>query len=172
MEQKLTISDIAYIRNLADNKTDEELAVMIGKPVVLVQMQFSLMADLPKRPWEKGPVVKLPKPPKKKKVSSKLVKSVKKKSSKKEKAVKNRTKTGSQRDKQKKKAVKKRKVVKVQEEVLNRQKEWKGKNDKAQFKTRQLDLTGTIPIKLNAKTTVWVKPGTDIEKLKKKYNIA
>lgn len=37
--------------------------------------------------------------------------------------------------------------------------------------TRPINLEGTIRVQLNAKTLVWVKPGTDIEKLKKDLRI-
>lgn len=177
MENKLSITEIRFIRSLAGKKTDEELADMINKPIALVQMQFSLMSNLPKRPWERGPVIKVPKTPKKEKIRSKSEKPVKEKSIKpkpvKEKPVKkSRAKIGSRRDKQAKKAVKKREVVKVNEAVVNRQKEWKNKNEKRQFKTKSAIKAGTIPYKLNAKTVIWDKPGVNIEQLKKKFNIS
>ena len=38
--------------------------------------------------------------------------------------------------------------------------------------TRKINLEGTIRVQLNAKTIVWVKPGTDVEKLKKDLKIS
>jgi len=37
------------------------------------------------------------------------------------------------------------------------------------FATRQLDLSQKISVRLNAKTTIFVNPGADIEKIKKLY---
>lgn len=37
---------------------------------------------------------------------------------------------------------------------------------------KQADLTGLVSVRLNAKTVVFVKPGTDIEKIKKHLNVA
>lgn len=37
---------------------------------------------------------------------------------------------------------------------------------------KQADLTGLVSVRINAKTIVWVKPGTDIEKIKKQLNAA
>src|SRR5690349_9736005 len=53
MEDKLTVPEITYMRALAAYKTDEELAKLLNKPVELIQLQFSIMAGLPKRPEEK-----------------------------------------------------------------------------------------------------------------------
>lgn len=37
------------------------------------------------------------------------------------------------------------------------------------FKTLPLDLSSKVRVKLDDRTTVWVKPGTDIEELKLKF---
>lgn len=161
---KLTIIEIRYIRSLAAVKTDEELAIMIEKPVELIKAQFALMAGLPRRPGEKIILERLPPPPESIPVPAKEkpVKKVKAGS---------RTKAGSQRDKQAKKAVKKRVQVQVNEKVLQRQKEWKRNNETIQYETKQPVDSDTIPYRLNHKTTIYAKPGTNIEELKKKYNI-
>lgn len=44
------------------------------------------------------------------------------------------------------------------------------KEEKIQIK--QADLTGLVSVRLNAKTVVFVKPGADIEKIKKQLNVA
>jgi hypothetical protein len=150
-KNKLTIIEIRYIRALAAVKTDEELAVMIEKPVELIKAQFALMAGLPKRPDEPLPVVALASPGKKRisHAERKMIREQKKVEEKKQK-----------REKQN---------LHAQEQ--DRLRERKKRLERETFKTKQLDLSGTVCVKLNEKTTVWVKPGTDIEELKKKYKI-
>lgn len=166
---KLTIIEIRYIRSLAAVKTDEELAAMIEKPVELIKAQFALMAGLPRRPGEKIILEKLPPAP----IEVPDAERALQKSSKKSKIKKlgSKTKAGSQRDKQVKKAAKKRVQVQVNEKVLHRQKEWKGKNDKVQYQTKSPVSAGMILFRLNHKTTIYAKPGTNIEELKRKYKI-
>lgn len=150
MEPKLSISDIEYIYNLAGHKTDEQLAVMIKKPLDLVQKLFSLMV-LPKRPWEKFDN----KPIKEKKQLKPLSVGRKKKAVKKKKPVK-----------------KEKKPHSSYAQAMDRQKIRKSRNNQSIYTTKPLDLSGKVRVKLNAKTEVWVLPGTDIAALKKKLNIA
>lgn len=69
-----------------------------------------------------------------------------------------------------------RKEVKKQEEQKRKNLDNAGfeKRKQARAKrlpTRVINLEGTIRVQLNAKTLVWVRPGTDIEKLKKDLRI-
>ena len=41
-----------------------------------------------------------------------------------------------------------------------------------QFKTRTIDLSNSIAVKIDRKTTVYVKQGTDIEKIKRLFKRA
>lgn len=43
-------------------------------------------------------------------------------------------------------------------------------NDRKSFKTKPVDLKALIAVKLDAKTTIYVKPGTDIKKTLDKFN--
>ena len=168
MENKLSISEIRYIRSLVAHKTDKQLAEMVGKPVELITLQLSLMSGLPKRPDEKKVAqATIPtssptrlKPPKKEKVRSSAKKRISHAERKVLREKKKVDKIKEQREKQ---------SLHIQEEA--RVKERSKRLARGKFKTRVLDLTGTIRVMLNAKTTVWVKPDTDIEQLKKKYNI-
>ena len=187
MEQKLTISEITYIRNLAEHKTDEELAKMIGKPLTLVQMQLSLISDLPKRPWEKRPweqgiVPEVPATPvvdaeqlvkpKMKPVTLKPLKiGRKKKKTPAKKKAPFKKKAVSKKQKPVKEKVEK-KLISAHAQAMDRLKARKVNPRNSIYKTKPLDLSGKIRVKLNAKTEVWVAPGTDIEKLKRKLNIA
>lgn len=155
MDQKLTITDIEYIYNLAGHKTDEELAVIIKKPVGLIQMLFSIMAGLPKRPWEQGPIID-PSIIATPKVENKPVKKERVK------AVRKQKKVVKKKDKKLSPHAAEMEQLKIRKDRLRR----------GTYKTRPIDLTGKVAMKLNAKTTVWAKPGTDIAELKKKYNIA
>jgi hypothetical protein len=166
MENKLTISEIECIYNLAGHKTDEELSAIIKKPVAIIQMQFALIDGLPNRPWEKGPELKpasLPKTPKKNKIRS----NGKERISHAERKV-----IREQKQVQKKNEKTGKKPLSAHAQALDRLKMRKDRCGKSIYATRKLDLTGTIPVKLNNRTTVWVKPGADIEELKKKYKIA
>ena len=172
MESKLSITEIRFLRSLAAHKTDGELAEMINKPVGLIQMQFSLMAGLPKRPWETGPVITLPKAPKKEKVRSAKKERVEKPAKKKRISHAERKLIREQKNAVKEKEKREQQSAHAQEQ--ERMKDRKRKLDKSKFKTRQLDLSDRIPVKLNAKTIIYVKPGPgiDIEELKKKYKIS
>ena len=174
MNAKLTISEIEYIYNLAEHKTDEELAKIIKKPVAIVQMLFSLMAGLPKRPWEKVVLPDIPPAPT---VDEQTVTTRKK-----PKALKPLI-VGKKRRKipVKNKTVKKEKPVKTKEEkkplsahaqALERQKIRSARNNQSIYATRPIDLNGKIPYKLNHKTVVYEAPGANIEMLRKKYHIA
>jgi hypothetical protein len=173
-KDKLTIIEIRYIRALAAVKTDEELAVMIEKPVDLIKAQFALMCGLPKRPDEPLPAVatasiaeskvksaKLPKVPKKEKIRKGEKKSISHAERKVRREQKKAEEEKLKRDKQ---------SLHAQEQ--DRIRERSKRATRSTFKTRTLDLSNTIRVQLNAKTTVWVKPGTDIDELKKKYKIA
>lgn len=160
MEQKLTISDIEYIYNLAGHKTDEELAAIIKKPVAVIQMQFSLMTGLPERPWEKIIAVESKPTPEK---ASKPIK-IKRLSHADRKIIRNQKQANKKKEKEENQS--------LHSQEMQRQKARKEKLDKSIYATRELDLTGTIPVKLNDRTTVWIKPGTNIDELKKKYKIA
>lgn len=178
MEQKLTIPEITYMRALAGIKTDEQLATMMNKPVELIKLQFSIMANVPKRPEEKPAVIakllatdglpatsvfispvkekkgKAPKPEKKKRVSHaerRLIREQKE----------------AEKQKQKPKAKQSANVMEMEQRMLSQ-----NRNRRSTYAMRPLDLTGKVPVKLNSKTIVYVNPGADIEKLKKKYNIA
>jgi hypothetical protein len=174
MEKKLTISDIEYIYNLAEHKTDEELAAIIKKPVSVIQMQFALMTGLPKRPWEKAAVrvavsdiLSDPIPeqqPHQSKTGKTKSNKIKRLSHADRKIIRNQKQAKKKKEKDEKQS--------LHSQEMQRLKERKQRLDKSIYATRQLDLTGTIPIKLNDRTTVWVKPGADIEQLKKKYHIA
>lgn len=171
MENKLSITEIRYIRSLAASKTDEQLAEMLDKPMELISAQFALMANLPKRPGEKPVVVhspKVPKAPKPPKPAKNTVAKVKA-----PKSVRvSRADRKLKRDREK--AVKEqqnREKRSLLQDELQRLKNRKDRLEKSIYATRPLDLTGTVAIKLNAKTTVYVKPGTNIEELKKKYKI-
>jgi len=65
----------------------------------------------------------------------------------------------------------KKKPRSAQAQAMERQQTRNTRSNRSIYATRPLDLTGQFPVKLNARTTVWVKPGTDIEKLKAKYKI-
>lgn len=170
MEQKLTISDIEYAYNLAEHKTDEELAAILKKPVAMVQMLFAIMAGLPKRPWEKIVLPDLPAVTTVAEAQPVVV-------GKKPKALKP-LKVGKKKNKAsaKKKAPAKEKAgnkpLSAHAQEMDRLKARKISNRNSIYATRPLDLTGKVRVKLNSRTEVWVEPGTDIEKLKKKLNIA
>jgi hypothetical protein len=157
MDQKLTISDIKFLYKLAAHKTDEELAILIKKPVSLVQMQFALMTGLPKRPWERGPVVQTP-TVHAAALSPVIEAPAKEKPHRKNKATKP--------------AKEEKKLHSASAQALERTKLRKNRNNDSIYKTRTIDLTGKIALKLNAKTTVWAEPGSDINELKTKYHIA
>jgi hypothetical protein len=168
MEQKLTVPEITYIRALASIKTDEELAKMMDKPVELIKLQFSIMANLPKRPEEKpSAIAKLlatsvdipatsnetTESPKKKRVTHA------------ERKIIRDQKEATEREKRKEKQ-----LAHMQE--IEQSKIRKDRLRRGTYATRPIDLSGKVPIKLNAKTVIWAKPGTDIEELKRKYKIA
>lgn len=60
----------------------------------------------------------------------------------------------------------------VTERVVRKgEKEWaKKKLQKHEIKIRVVDTSQLIAVKVNAKTTVYVKPGSDIAAIKKKYD--
>jgi hypothetical protein len=175
MDQKLTISDIEYIYNLAEHKTDEELAAIIKKPVSLIQMQFALMTGLPLRPWQKALNTAQA-------TLTSLVPAVNQKAQVKKKETLKPLKVGRKKRKTpaKRKAASKKKVAKekpakkphnAQAEAIERRNNRRGRNNQSIYATKPLDLPGKVRVKLNAKTEVWVAPGTDIAALKKKLNI-
>jgi hypothetical protein len=157
MEQKLTIPEITYMRALASVKTDEELAKMMNKPVELIKLQFSIMAGLPKRPEEKPEAIA-------KLLSSNVDVVV-------DEPVKKEKKKPGPKPKNPEKKKKQKKLHSAHAQAEGRKKIRSGRNNQSIYKTKPLDLSGKVPYKLNAKTTVYAKPGANIDKLKKKYNI-
>ncbi len=159
MEAKLTIPEITYMRALAAVKTDEELAKMMDKPVELIKLQFSIMAGLPKRPNEKPAAI------------AKLLSSKDDVAIETQQPVKKERKKPGPKPKNPAKEKKKKKHS-AQAQAEERKKIRKGRDNQSIYATKPIDLTGKVPIKLNSKTLVYVKPGTDIEELKKRLNIA
>lgn len=155
---KLTIIEIRYIRSLAAVKTDEELAIMIEKPVELIKAQFALMAGLPKRPEEKPAAIRelLSSSPDSAPVAETVKKERKKPGPKPKNPVKKK---------------KSKKLNSAHAQAEERKRNRSNRNNQKVFVTRPLDLTGKVAYKLNSKTTVWEAPGADIEELKKKYKI-
>lgn len=152
MENKLTIIEIRYIRSLAAIKTDEELALMIEKPVELIKAQFALMAGLPKRPVEKpATIAKL--------LSTNCI-------------VPEPVAQEEKKTKKHEKEKQSKKNHSAHAQALDRQKIRKDRQGKSIYATKKLDLTGKVPFKLNNRTTVYAPPGTDIDQLKIKYKIA
>lgn len=133
------------MRALAAFKTDEQLAKLLDKPVDLIKLQFSIMACLPKRPEEKPAAI------------AKLLSTGD---------------TDSLPVTELEIVKKEKKPLSVHAQALDRLKSRKGKNQKGIYKTRPIDLKGQVRVKLNDRTTVYAKPGYDIEELKKKYKIA
>lgn len=68
------------------------------------------------------------------------------------------------------KPLKKSKKSKSKKDNPNTGPKLTNRNDKV-FKTRDLNLAGLIKVRVNEKTEVYVKPGTDIAALKQKYEI-
>jgi hypothetical protein len=66
---------------------------------------------------------------------------------------------------------KKEKKHSARAQADDRQRQRKVRYNQSIYETKPLDLTDKVQYKLNSKTTVWAKPGIDIGKLKKKYNI-
>ena len=162
MEQKLTIPEITYMRALAGIKTDEELAKMMDKPVELIKLQFSIMANLPKRPDEKpAAIVRL--------LSESVANETLAQPAKKKVTHAERRIIREQKAKEKEQKKKEKQSAHAQE--MEQLKIRKDRLKRSTYETRPLDLTGKVPIKLNAKTIIWAKPGADIEELKKKYHI-
>jgi hypothetical protein len=160
MENKLTISEIEYLYNLAGHKTDEELAAMIKKPVAVIQMQFALMAGLPKRPWELGQEIIAATKPKVKPAKKERISHAERKV------------IHEQKQVQKKHEKAEKKPLSAHAQALDRLKMRKDKCGKSIYATRKLDLTGKVPFKLNNRTTVYAPPGTDVDQLKIKFKIA
>lgn len=112
------------LRSLLSKKTDDEIAVMMDKPVESVAAAIRKMTGKITRP--------------------------------------------------KVKAVKKR-VVKKKSEAIRRVQldnarleRSRRRRESERMKSRTLDLTGKVPVRLDRKTIVYVAPGTDIEALKSK----
>jgi hypothetical protein len=159
MDQKLTVPEITYMRSLAAFKTDEELAKMMNKPVELIKLQFSIMAGLPKRPEEKpAAIAKLL--ASKSDVAADVNVPVKKE--------RNRPGPKPKKPAKKKKA---KKLHSAHAQAEERKNARKGRNNQSSYETKPINLNGKVPVKLNAKTTVWAMPGYDIDELKKKYKI-
>jgi hypothetical protein len=158
MEPKLTIAEITYMRALAAFKTDEELAKMMDKPVELIKLQFSIMAGLPKRPEEKPEAI------------ARLLATGDPSTITDTEPVIDKKKPGRKKKPVEVKPAKK--LISAHAQAEERLKIRKDKNNKSIYKTKKIDLTGKVPVKLNSKTTVYVKPGYDIDELKRKYKIA
>lgn len=154
MEIQLTISDQVLIRNLGAYKTPEQLARIINKPVELIRSQCESVANQ----FTKMP--KVSKSPKKVKIRSAGKKRI---SHVERKLIREKKKAEEAKLKREKQSV----HAQEQERLRERRK----KLEKSTLVTRQLDLTNAVRVQLNAKTTVWVKPGTDIDKLKQQFNI-
>lgn len=54
---------------------------------------------------------------------------------------------------------------------IKKQPVFKRRSENVVFATKKIDLSDKIPVRLNAKTTAYVKTGTDIEKLKQLLKI-
>lgn len=170
MEKKLTISEVVLIRNLAAHKTPEELSRIINQPVELVKSQCLRMADKVEHLSEKKPKelkVRSTKP-----VSNdKPAKSKKKVKPPKNKRISHAERKVIREQEKTEKEKQKRETQSLRAQEMDRLNDRKKKLHRGTFKTKKLDLTGTIRVQLNAKTVVWVKPGTDIEQLKLQLKI-
>lgn len=165
MENSISITEKRLIRSLLTKKTDKELAEMLGRPVEIIS-DFLTSLDLKvrrpvgkvKKQRQQISTISLdqpPDPPKQKRIKKKKPKSVRVQ----EKLEKQRLKE--------KDGERKRLLKEDHERARRRKKEIESKK----LPTRVIDLTGTVAVRLNSKTTVWVKPGYNIEELKKRYKI-
>lgn len=157
MEQKLTIPEITFMRALAGIKTDKELAKLLDKPVELITLQFSIMAGLPKRPDEKPPIIA-------KLLSSEVIND--------QPVEQKQPKKRGPKKKEKAEKTPKKKLQSMHAQEEERKKIRKVRRNQSIYSLRPLNLAGLVPYKLNAKTTVYDKPGADVGMLKQKYNIA
>lgn len=166
MDNGLTITEMRLIRSLLSVKTDDQLAMLVGKPVGLVTTYIGSYTVAPIRPTPKTNKQQAESNIRKKHHPLLQAELEKQTRSEKRKSEKEERMRQLQQEEQRRKE-KQKLTQSEQARVAARKKE----RERSKLPTRKIDLTGTIAIRLNSKTTVWVKPGTDIEKLKQTLKI-
>lgn len=165
---ELTMTEMRLIRSLLSVKTDSELANLVGKPVNIVTEYIDSYSFNPIRPTRKEVGYnKMPGLKRKPELGPAI----------------NGKELAQERAAERKRIREQKIILKRKEEERNairakallaeqnRTNARKKRIEAAKLPTRKIDLTGTIAVKLDSKTTVWVKPGTDIDALKKQYKI-
>lgn len=148
MIEELSPVELQIIKGLLSTKTDQEIADIMEVPAEVIH---SFISELTSGTEERNEQIN-------KIIESRLLseKNVTRKSQvEKEQVVK---------EKEKRKQQKESNLREVERIKRSRMRESSRK-----YKTIDQDLSKMISVKIDSKTTVFVKPGTDIEKIKKQY---
>lgn len=145
MDKVFTITEHRLIRSLLAKKNDAEIAGLIDCSAEQIADYVSRLSGVGKRPEKKQP-----KPVKQKPLSVKKLQQISDK---------------ARKEKEQKRA------ARLAKQELARQKDVRKREERRCFKTIPFDPAGKILVRLNSKTQVWVKPGTDIAAIKEKFKM-
>lgn len=151
MLPELSPVDLQTIRALLSTKTSQEISDIIEYPVEVVEAVISDMGiseDERNEQLNKIIEARTLAIEKKKKVPSKVM-----------------LQKAEMKKLEKERAEEKKRIV--SEEARRHQ--VRTRDERKKFKTREINFSELISVKINSKTTILVKPGTDIAKIKKQY---
>lgn len=156
---ELTLADMRLLESLVCQRTDDDLAKLINKPLHLVQ-DFCARLDRKRR----RVMNKSPKPPKNKLPKDQVRQLMKETfSDKKARAL--------ERKEQRSLIAKEKARKKALRESERRHSDRRVVIEQKKFKIKVPDLTGKVAYRLDHKTIVYAEPGADINLLKKRANI-
>jgi hypothetical protein len=145
MDKIFTITEHRLIRSLLANKTDDQISLILGCDKNDIMSYVAKLKGVGKRPETKP-------------IKAKATKPI---------SLKGLGKKSDKVDQQKKIKENQHRINRDHERHINRKKA----ESRSTFKTIPFTAEGKIKVRLNVKTEVWVKPGTDIDALKKKLRI-
>lgn len=148
MDNELTVFDVRMIRNLMSSLSDEDIAIAVGKPLQSVRDKIFEITGVEGSLYKRNEA---------KKIIRQKIKSDR---------LPRRTKTPKRETE---KQIKRSSLVRKQdaERMVARR-----MRDKPLFKTKQIDYSTLIAVRIDDRTIIYAKPGADPEAIRDKYLLA
>jgi hypothetical protein len=154
--------DIQFIRASLSSKTDEEIAEILDKPVALVRTRINEMTGMA---GQRQTEILLKNEEASRKAHAELQAKKINRRIREQKAEEHQDKLEKEEKKERKRKERLKHSNIVEAQYVARQQ----RNDRRKFKTIPIDLAKLISVKIDKKTTLFVKPGTDIKKVREQY---
>jgi hypothetical protein len=167
MTHQFSFLETTLIRSSLDSKTDAEIALLLERDIEEISIEIDRITggQAEKRSFD---IQKIREEAfqKQREISEQKL-AIQKEKEDRQRRIQEKKKLSAEFKAKKEKEYRERATRMSREE--HRQKNRREKDSRQKFKTRELNMSELQSVKIDDKTFVFVKPGTDIEKIKKQY---